>query len=520
METERTSSRRQWILLFTIISVNLNIIMEALADAVPLNVIQGYLAIDDVRTDWINNTFLIFLGMCVPPAIYLSRRYGFRKLFLIGTIFFISGSFLTGLSTTYYELLAYRALAGIGSGLVFPISLTIIKRTFVNSHEGLAISLYIGVSFGLGFTLGPIIGGIFGQVFMWRSMYFFIALLNIPCLFLILRFMEETKRYPTDRFDALSFIYFVLFLISTLTVLTQAKAPWNTLGWRSGFTISCLFILVGSLTLLIFHYQRITSPLFALSLFKSSRFSIICICMGCVGIMLFGADVIFISLLENVFHYERIRTGMAVSVIGIVFLLTGAFVSSLSKKVPLEFFALFGVFLLATGCFLNHSLTFKSELKDILWLFVMRAAGVGFSLGPLTAMALKGIPDDLAGQGASIVTICRQVGAAFGSSAIALIATSRNAFHLLRFGEQVDVYSAKYRYYMQSFRLFLGKGGAQSAKEISDEAKQYVIENIRAQSELLSYNDAFFIFGCVFSVLFFVIGILIFFPGKKTSASA
>lgn len=497
----KESSLRLWILFLCILVVNIVVIIEAVGVAITLSVMQGYLAIDETKTTWINNVFMLALGMTVPLAIYTSRNYGFKFMFFWGVVLFSFGTLLTAMARSYIEVLVFHVISGIGGGLIFPISLAVIKRAFEGKTQRLALSLYIGLGFGGGFILGTFIGGFYGQNLDWRGIDWLCFYFTLPCLFFILAFMNEGKRYQTDAFDFITYIGFSSFLISTLCLLSQTKAPWNTEGWRSNFTIGCLVVMVISLMVVIIRYYHTKSPLFALSLFKNIDFSFACIAMGFVGMMFFGSNFVMMSLLEQVYLYERLRIGYAIAYFGGAFVVFGALASLLSRKLSPYVITCFGLSLLAISSFMNHSITIMSPPKDLEFLFMVRAAGVGLSLGPLTALALRNVSDDLTGQAAAIATIFRQVGGAFGASAISLIATMREAFHFARFSEMVHKNSPALRDYMVKFTHHIGNAQPTNPKEALKESQGQVLEMITAQANLAAFDDAFFIFGWVFIAL-------------------
>ncbi len=501
----KESLLRKFILLTSIILVNIIIIVELMASSISMSITQGYLAIDDTKTVWIDNTFLLFLGMSVPVAIYTSRKYGYKIMFFLGLSIFSTGCIFTGLSTSFYELIVFRALAGIGGGLVFPVSLAVIKRAFEGSLQRMALSIYVGVGFGGGFIIGALLGGFYGQALEWREVHYLCFSLAIPSLFLISAFMYETQKYPTHKFDFLTFICFAIFLVSTLTLLSQVKAPWNTEGFRSSLAWGCYISMFLSQVVMLIWYRYSKAPLFEISLFKNVNFCVACVCMAFVGVMFFGATLVVVSLMEKVFGYERLKIGYMIAIFGVSFVISGALSSALVRFINLYFVVALGLLALCVSSFLTHSLTLISSPNDIAILLILRGCGVGLSLGPLTAMALRNIPDDLTGQAAALATIFRQVGGAFGSSAISLVAVVRNAFHTARFGEQINPYSPQLQNYFRKLAFEVGKGESLEGLSSAEVSKSYFIENLKGQSLLLSFNDAFYLFGWIFIALILLV---------------
>ncbi|PCI96006.1 hypothetical protein COB11_00575 [Candidatus Aerophobetes bacterium] len=495
---EIESSLRHWLLLANIILSNVVIVISAVGTAIPMNEIQGYMAVNATKIDWVESGFLLALGVAVPLSIFFSRKFGFKRLFFVGIALFVVGSFIGGISTNYYMLISARIVAGMGGGVIFPVSLTVIRRLFKGNALKIAVTIYVAMTFGVGLGLGCIIGGFFGQLYAWRTVFLLGVYVGIPCLLFTWILMKETGVYPTPKFDYISFIFFALFLISTLFYLTQVKAPWNTLGFRSNFSIGCMIVSVGFLSAFLRRYKMSKSPLFALSIFRRKEFTICCIAMAFVGVMIFGSSVSFINLLIEMYEYERNVVGIVVSMFGFCFGLGGLIPIILGKWVKIHFFAIAGLMLVAVSCFVNHSLTLQSTPEDILLILIIRALGTSLALGPLTAISLQNMPDDLAGQASAIVTIFRQVGGAYGTALISIFSTVRFPYHLTRFAEMVNTNSAAYQDYIARYtNRIIGTTGTPDvlAEKYSN---GYVMANISKQAYIASFDDAFFIFGWMF----------------------
>lgn len=495
------SELRHWLLLANIILVNLVLVIEAVGISIPMDQIQGFVAVDATKIDWVNSGFLLCLGVSVPLSIYLSRKFGYKTLFFAGLAAFVIGALLSGMTFNYSFLLFSRMISGIGGGMIFPISLTIIKKVFKGNMLALAMTIYVATVFGIGLALGCIIGGVLSQLYAWRMILLLGVFVGVPCLGFTWILMKETAPAPVPKFDFISYAFFSIFLISTLFYLTQVKAPWNTLGFRSEFSIGCMICSALSLFLFIRRYKRAKSPLFALSIFRRKEFSICCFSMAFVGVMIFGSSVAFIDLLIGTFQYEKNVVGKVISVFGFFFGLGGLIPVLLGKWVKMHVFAALGLAFIAFSCFVNHSLTIQSTPYDVMHIMALRALGASLALGPLTAISLAALPDDLAGQGAAIVTIFRQVGGAYGASVITVLSTVRFPFHLTRFSEMVNPYSAAFQNYLMKFKDTVIDDFGKSDYLAEKYSKGYIISNVVDQAKVAAFDDAFFIFGCIFTLL-------------------
>lgn len=508
------SKLRHWILLFNIILINLVLVVQTLAVAVPISIIEGYLAVDPTKTEWINDAFLLALGISVPLSIYFSRQYGYKILLFVGLATFVLGAILAAFSTNYVLIVISRAIQGLGGGVIFPLSLTVVKRIFKGVLQKVAISLYMAIAFGVGLALGGFLGGYLGQLYSWRTIFILGAAIGVICLFVTWIIMHESAKYPVTSFDMLSFTLFCVFLTLTLVYLTQVKAPWNTLGFRSDFSNICAFLALACFAFFLIRYKRINTPLFALSMFKRKDFTISCIAMAFVGIMIFGSTVANINLMIGAYEYEKITAGKLISVVGLCFAIGGLIPVLIGRWVSIHTIAIMGLFFVMLSCFMNHSLTLQSEPKDFLIILGIRALGTSLALGPLTAIALLSIPDDLAGQAAAIVTIFRQVGGAYGSAIIGIVTTMRFPYHLTKFAEMVNPSSAA----MQDYIIkFTNRGIDYGNPDIIAEKQTYayLVDNLMRQTQIAAFDDAFYIFGWIFVILIFLLAYLQLFPQKR-----
>lgn len=137
---------------------------------------------------------------------------------------------------------------------------------------------------------------------------------------------------------------------------------------------------------------------------------------------------------------------------------------------------------------------------QVIAILLIRGVGIGLALGPTTLLALYGVPQEMKGAGATMLTFIRQVGGTYGGTLISIISIKRTIFHAARFGEQTNTQLPAYQY---NFRNLL--------TQFQDPAKAgaTIIKNIETQAQIQGLNDALFIFGYVTSVVAIILAILI-----------
>ena len=172
-----------WVLFATILGSGM-----AFIDSTSMNVIlpifQRDLNATITQVQWIMEGYALFISSLILLGGALGDRFGTKKIFTIGVIFFAVSSILSGSAQNIQQLIFTRMLQGIGGALLVPGSLSLINLSFDDSTRGKAIGIWAGLT-ALTTALGPIIGASLAEFYSWRFVFFInipIALLVIPVL--------------------------------------------------------------------------------------------------------------------------------------------------------------------------------------------------------------------------------------------------------------------------------------------------------------------------------------------------
>lgn len=497
--------RRSFVFAIVIIS-NILIAFETFGVLISDDILQGYYAIDDNRKVWVGLIFLVGIAMVTPIFSVFTSNFTAKVYFSIGLAIFMVGSLLAGLCTNYYLLIFFRVITGFGAGVVACGSITILRRVAHTSLHGFTSSLNTNL-FGLGITFGMIIGGIIGQSLHWRLAFFLDVFLCIFDFLLIwIMFKQRYEFTPKLATDWIAYIYFLGFITSLVVFFTQVKAPWNTLGWRSDFSHAFALSAIIFVILLVRKCCKSSNPLFNVSLFKNRSVTLLCFASFLVGFTLFGCLLNYIFLLIGYFEYEHITTGLVLCVYGASLFLTGmgAF---FMKNVKPVFFVLAGLLCIAVSFFLNHAVTIQSEPKDILLLHILRGMGTGLCLQPITDLLNSRVAEEDGPDALKLILVFRQLAGFITSPIIMTVTTMRQAYHSLRFGEEVDIYSGRFKYYVRQFQLHAERATSKNWEEAVKRTKEYIISNIQDQAHVAAFNDALFVFAWACVVVALLIGL-------------
>lgn len=404
----QNSPRRWWALAAIIVAV-----LTIGFDATILNVALATLAADVHATNsqlqWMVDAYvLVFAGLMLPAGA-LADRYGRKRLMLIGLALFGLASVAAALTHNAGQLIAIRALMGIGAAILTPVTLAVLPVIFREEERAKAIA-FAAMGMGLGVPLGPLVGGYLLRHFWWGSIF----LVNVPVAALAL--CAVAALVPESRDPAARPVDLTGGLLSTvglvLFVYGIIEAPDR--GWSDPLVTASLAI--GAVVLATFAYQqrRTRYPMIDLALFRSARFGWGSVVATLASFALFGLLFVFPQYLQVVRGNDALGTGVR-----LLPMMAGLIVSSrlaerlvtlAGNKVP----AALGMAVIAAGLAWGATTHLSTGYGVVAaWLAII-GLGMGLTLTPAMHAVLTALPDEKTGVGTGISMTLRQVGGALG----------------------------------------------------------------------------------------------------------
>lgn len=473
-------------------------------------VLIGELALSTNQSLWISSGYLMMVAATVPCSIFLGKKFGFHQTYSAGILILGLSSLFAGLSTNFSIFLFFRVLSGFGVGLIFPLSLSIISMSVKSENISVALSAYTGIGFGMGAVIGFLLGGIIAQYHQWPLIFYFSGGLGVLLFFLaICGFRGEKPNEKNNHFDFSGYLLFIVFSCSMITWLVSIKAAWNTEGGSSWFIRVCAFLAITSFFGLIIEENKKKFPLFFLQLFKIHSFTLGSILLFLIGGIFFSTASLFPNTLINCLNYTKIQAGYHMIIFGAALGVVGMICGFFSEKIGFRKIIVVGGVVLVFDCFYQHSFTIYSDPTQVMMILLLRGAGIGALMGPVTAWAIKEVPKELKASASIMVTIFRQLGGGLLGAWIQLIVYYRNVFHFQRFSENFDFSTSGLNAVQNTlnFQIYQRYGeNPIAAKTIS---KEIIVDVLKRQADILSFNDAYFVNGVIIASILFVIFLIL-----------
>jgi EmrB/QacA subfamily drug resistance transporter len=480
---------------------------------VALPTLQRDLGATQSELQWVVDAYIVvFAGLLFSWGI-VGDRIGRRKVLLIGLSIFAVGSVLAALSDSPLQLIACRAVMGVGGAAVQPTTLAVITNVFPPGERGRAIGIWAGTA-GIAVAGGPLAGGAVLEHFWWGAIF----LIGVPVAVLgivgVLAVVPESRDPEPGRLDVPG----VLLSIAALAGLVYGIIHGGSgAGWT---TPGVLGPLAGGLVLLavfVWQQRRSSHPALDVSLFRNPAFSAAATALGLNFFALLGATFYLVYYLQGVLGYSPLESGAALIPMAVGMALMAPGSSRLAerygaKAVCATGFALIGLSFLGVQVL---------GLDSPVWLLVVvlgvQGLGMGAVMAPATESIMSVVPREKAGAGAAVNNSVRQVGGALGVAVLGSLLAASYAAYL---GTTADALPAGSR--AEARQSIIGTLEAVRAVEVSGDAEAAAAATAIVDPALEAFVSAMHVtaVGTAAAAGVALVVVLVWMPGRRHQVSS
>ena len=359
---------------------------------------------------WPFTSYLLASTALVPVVGKLSDLYGRKPFILAGIVIFVIGSWLCGAAGDMVWLIAFRAVQGVGAGLIMTTAFTTVGDLFPPKERGRWIGLF-AATFGLASIVGPLAGGALTDNLSWRWIFY----INIPVAMVALALV--TFGMPWFRGTGKAIIDWsgaVLIVGMAASLLLGLSWGGNQYGWTEAPVVASLGAAVAFLVLFLVQTQRAEEPVLPLGLFRNRAYTVSILATMVLGAGMFGAFQFLPLFLQGVQEVSATNTGLILLPMtgGMMF---GSVTSGqlLSRGRDLRIMAVIGGTALLTAFYLLSTLEQSSAAWSTRGYMVLLGVGMGFWMPTFQLAVQNTLPHRLLGTGTASVNFFRQIGGTF-----------------------------------------------------------------------------------------------------------
>ena len=380
------------------------------------------------RYTWASTSYLLASAVAVPIVGRLSDLYGRRSFFLLGITVFMIASIPTGLSQTMTQLIAFRAIQGIGGGIIMTTSLVAVADLFPPEERGKFQGL-IALVLGMASVLGPTLGGLITDNLTWNWIFLFNVPAGSPVLLLIARTFPRIRPEVEKRsLDYPGMATLILALVPILLALSWGGVQYE---WSSPQTIGFLAFGLAMASAFVVIESRSDSPIMPLDIYRNRTVTVSAVVMFLSGVALYGSIMFVPLFFQGVLGASATSSGgfLTPMVLAVVF---GAILSGflLHRTGRYLIQALASTGLMTVGMFLISTMNERTSFAGAVGSIVVMGLGLGGTLPLFAAAVQNSVPFRLRGLATSLLMFYRSVGGMIGLAVLGVVLTKRFSWRL------------------------------------------------------------------------------------------
>lgn len=369
--------------------------------------------------------FLVSLAVFIPASGWLGDRFGTKRIFLFALVIFTGASALCGVSQSLPQLVIFRILQGVGGGMLTPVGMAMLFRTFPPAERVRASRILI-VPTAFAPALGPVLGGLLVTDASWRWVFYVNVPIGLVAVTFGVLFLHEHREPAAGRFDARGFVLAGAGLGAVMYALSEAPSH----GWTSGLIVGLGLAGAGLLAALVHHELNTPEPMIDLRLVGNRLFRATTIVMFVTTAAFLGTLYLAALFFQDGLGLSALGSGLTTFPEAIGVMLGAQFASrSYARFGPRRVMSI-GLMSLATVMYLLSLVGFGTNL----WLIRLTMLALGIAIAhvfvPSQAAAFATISPASTGRASTLFNTARQVGGALGVAILTTVISAVGIGHL------------------------------------------------------------------------------------------
>jgi len=369
---------------------------------------------------WVFTSYIITETIALPLTGKLSDMYGRKWFFVIGMSIFVVSTFLCGTSQSMSQLIIFRALQGIGFGVMSALGFIVIADIFPPEERGKYGGLMAGV-FGISTIIGPTLGGYLTDALSWRWCFFAPLPVGIIIILLFIFMFPQIKAsHAKHRVDYGGVVTMTLFIVPLILALTWGGVDY---AWSSPIILGLLVFSVVMLATFILIESRAEEAVIPLRLFKNRVVAVSSIVSFFMGASFFPV-ISFVPL-----YFQGVLGATATAIGGFLtpMMLSAAVGSFISGQLlsraggRYRFQGSVGFIITCVGFFLLSRMTAETSYATAIFNIVLIGLGNGLIMPIHTIAVQNTVPYSIMGTATSMITLLRPLGGVVGLAIVGLI---------------------------------------------------------------------------------------------------
>jgi MFS transporter, DHA2 family, multidrug resistance protein len=390
--------------------------------------IQGSVSASQDQIVWVLTSYIVAAAIMTPLTGWLADRFSIKTVFLWSVAGFTLASMLCGVAQSLNQIVIFRLLQGIAGAALMPLTQAVLFSINPPHKYGQAMSTF-GLAIILGPLLGPVLGGWLTENYNWRWVFFINLPVGALALFGIFTFLPGRQKREGQKFDFFGFATLALAIGALQIMLDRGQQ----VDWFNSTEVWIELTVCGlAAYLFIVHSFSTDRPFFSKDLLRDRNFVSSTVATFFIMGVLFGSLALVPPMMQHLFGYPVLTTGIVTMPRGIGTLIAMLVVGRLMNRIDARLLIAAGLLLCAHSFWAMSKFSLQMDYWPFVWTGLEQGVAMGLVYVPMSAIGFATLPGHLRVQGTTVYNIVRNIGSSVGISVMtALLTQNGQRFHAL-----------------------------------------------------------------------------------------
>lgn len=412
-------TRKQLVLVCVLIFGTFVAVLNQTVVSPMLPKVMVEMSVDASTAQWLATGFTLVNAVMIPVTAFLMDKFSLRAIFCVSMSIFVAGSLLAGWGPTFGVLLAGRMVQAAGAGVLQPLVMTVLLRTFPVERRGTAMGIF-GIVIAFAPAIGPTLAGFVVDTVGWRVLFYGIAVLAALVIVVSMFALEKSEATnPDAHLDVPSVILSCLGFGGLLYGLSSIGSSGSTV-------VSFAGLIVGAIALVFFFRRQLTldEPMLNVRVLKNRRFLTATVIIMLVQGSLMAGAVLVPIFMQTDLRMSATESGVAMLPAAIIMGVMGLVSGRLFDKHGPRWLGIIGLALMTLSTVLFAFIDLSATFAYLMILYAVRMFGLALVNMPLNTWGMNALDDELISHGTALNNTFRQVAGSLGTALIVSISTA------------------------------------------------------------------------------------------------
>jgi DHA2 family multidrug resistance protein len=470
-------------------------VMDISVVNVSLPHMMGSFSEDLSSITWVATSYSIAEIIMVTMAGWWSTLIGRKRLYLGSFALFTVGSILCGTATSFPQMLIYRVIQGVGGGALIPVSQAILRETFPQEEQGMAMALW-GMGVVLAPAIGPILGGWLTDQYGWPWIFYINVPVSIVGILMVASFVHDPHylRRGVKKVDWLGIASLAVALTSMQIVMERGQQE----NWFDSNMIRMgAAVCAASFLWLIYWEMKIGEPVVNFRILRNLALSLGSFMGVIFGIALFGTTFILPQFTQELLGYPAFQAGLILAPRAVMLLICMPIVGRLYRHVDARVLVFLGILITCWSYYDLSRLSLTVGFWNLVPTLLIMGIGMPFMFITLTTLSLSTIPRADMTDASSLYTLSRRIGGNIGYALVATLVARGQQIHRVQLVAHVTPYNPNLADFQRQAAALLDHAGLNPAA-LQHTGLALLNSLVNRQAAMMAYNDVSWTFGLLF----------------------